>query len=281
MARHRYTWMSALRELGFWILAALVSLPVYFLVSLSLKSPSEGASSPFAPPRDLDLGNYRAAWNQGGNGTASFGAALLNSMFVTFVVVGLLLVIGAPAAYALARRSSRLSGGVFALFVAGIILPSQLGFIPIFVFFSRTGLAGTRIGLVLVYLGMLLPLSVFLYAGFFRRMPRAYEEAAMVDGATGLRAFVLIVLPLMRPVTGTVAILSGLLVWNDFFTPLIFVGGTGSITLPVAIYSFVGAYTAEWNLIFAGITIALAPMIVLYLVSQRYLIKGFSSGIRG
>lgn len=276
----RYTRWTALREVGFWLGAAVIAAPVYLLVVLSFKTPQEAAVSPFAPPHALHVQNYSEAW-AGGNGTATFGEALINSFITTAAVVALVIILGAPAGYALARRASRISGGLFWLFVVGMILPAQLGFLPLYVFLVNAGLAGSRLGLILVFVGQLLPLSVFLYTGFARSLPDDYEKAASVDGASSLRVFIQIVLPLMRPVTGTVAILVGMFTWNDFFTPLIFVGGTSNVTLPVAVQSFVGHYVSKWNLIFAGIVIALAPIVVFYISSQKYVIRGFTSGVRG
>lgn len=278
---HRYTLRTGLREAAFWLSALVFVLPVYFLVALSLKTPEEAAKSPFALPSHPTLSNYGDAWTQAGGGLVTFFEALVNSAVTTVATVALLIAVGAPAGYVLARRTTRLSRGVFATFMLGLILPAQLGVVPLFVAMTNSGLGGTRVGLVLVYVGMLLPLSVFLYTGFFRRMPVDYEQAAHVDGASRVQVFVGIVLPLMRPVTGTVAVLSGILVWNDFFTPLIFVGGSDKLTLPVAIYSFVGQYTSQWQLIFASIVIALAPILLVYLVFQRYIIRGFASGVRG
>lgn len=281
MSMLRYSKRSFLREVVFWAYAAVVSVPLYFLVTLSLKSPSEAVANPYSIPRQPQFTNFTEAWSQGGIGSTTFGGALVNSVVVTTAVIVLLVVLGSPAAYAIARRTSHLSRGMFALFLIGMILPAQLGLIPLFVSFSDAGLTGSMPGLILIYVAMLLPLAVLLYAGFFRALPVDYEEAAMLDGAPPVQVFARIVLPLMRPVTATVAILAGLLVWNDFFTPLIFVGGSSSSTLPVVIYSFVGAYAAQWNLVFAGITIALAPVLIVYVLTQKYLIRGFGSGVRG
>jgi raffinose/stachyose/melibiose transport system permease protein len=145
----------------------------------------------------------------------------------------------------------------------------------------RYDLAGTLVGMILVYTGLFAPFAVFLYANFFRGLPVDYEEAAQVDGARPIRAFIQIVLPLVRPVTGTVAVLIGILVWKDFLHPLIFLGGSENVTLPVAIHSFVGEHVTQWNLIFAGIVIALAPILVVYGLMQRYVVQGFTSTVRG
>jgi raffinose/stachyose/melibiose transport system permease protein len=189
--------------------------------------------------------------------------------------------LAAPAGYAIARRGSRLAGALFGLFALGLILPVQLGVIPLYSFMVEAELAGTREGLILVYVGMLLPLSVFLYTGFFRSLPPDYEEAARVDGASAARIFLQVVFPLVRPITGVVAILCGLLVWNDFFVSLVFVGGTDKETLPVAVYSFVGRFSAQWPLIFASALVAMLPILVFYVFMQRTVMRGFTSTLRG
>ena len=136
-------------------------------------------------------------------------------------------------------------------------------------------------GQILLETGLLMPLTVFLYTGFVRTLPKEYEEAAQVDGATQFRTFVRIVFPLLRPITGTVAVLTGVVVWNDFFLPLIFLTGSKYEPLPVAVYSFVGDYASQWNYIFASVVVALVPILGFYLLAQRQLIRGFSGGIRG
>ena len=135
--------------------------------------------------------------------------------------------------------------------------------------------------MILLWVGIATPVSVFLYTGFIRALPPDYEEAARVDGASTLRTFVRVVFPLLRPVTATVAILTGLFVWNDFFVSLIFLSGSDRQTLPVQIYSFVGEFATQWNLVFAAIVIALIPVMLFFIVAQRQLIRGFSGGIRG
>jgi raffinose/stachyose/melibiose transport system permease protein len=277
----RYGRWAAFREIGLWIAAVPVLLPIYFVISMSLKGPGESDASLFRPPSHPTLDNYSQAWNQAGGGAVTFARAMANSVITTVSVVALLICVALPAGYALARRGTRMAGALFGLFSLGLILPVQLGLIPLYAFMVNVGLAGTRLGLIIIYVGLLLPLAVFLYTGFLRGLPSAYEEAARVDGASSLRILRQIVFPLVRPVTGAVAILTGLFVWNDFFTPLVYVGGTSNETLPVAVYSFVGRYSTDWSLIFASAAIALAPVIVIYALTQRYVMKGFVSTLRG
>jgi raffinose/stachyose/melibiose transport system permease protein len=218
------------------------------------------------------------AWQ--GSGGIGLGTALLNSAVITVGSVLALIAIGSISAYAIARQSPKLGGALYLAFVLGIILPTQLGIVPIYVFLRQIGLLGTRGGAILLYSALLLPLSVFLYTGFIRALPRDYEEAAFIDGASRWQAFTRVVFPLLRGITGTVAVLTCLIVWNDFFTQLVFFGGgLNNRTLPVAIYDFVGEYESQWNVVFAAVAIALAPVVAFYLFAQRNLIKGFTGGI--
>ncbi|KEP72273.1 ABC transporter permease, partial [Microbacterium sp. SUBG005] len=130
-----------------------------------------------------------------------------------------------------------------------------------------------------LWIGILMPLSVFLYASFFRGLSTEYEEAAVIDGASPIQAFFRVVLPLMAPATGTVAILAGLIVWNDFFNSLIFLGGSTTQTLPVAMYT-VGGLVSAWNKIFAVVIISMIPILLFYMFAQKRFIQA-SRGLKG
>jgi raffinose/stachyose/melibiose transport system permease protein len=126
-----------------------------------------------------------------------------------------------------------------------------------------------------------MPFSIFLYTAFLRNIPKEYEEAAEIDGAGRVRTFAYIVLPLLRPVTGTVIILTGVFVYNDFFTPLLYLSGSGSQTTTVALSGFVGEYRSYWNLVFAGLIMSSAPILILFFTMQKTVIKGFGGGLKG
>lgn len=275
----RYTWRTFSRELVLLACAAFFCIPFYLLFSLSVKPSAELFSSPLSFPTHPAFSNYDAAWHQSTH--VSMGRAMLNSIIITAGTVTCLIVIGSLCAYTIARRKSRLSTSLYFLFVLGIVVPFQLGIVPLYVAFRNAGLVGSYIGMILLWVGIATPVSVFLYTGFVRALPTDYEEAARVDGASTMRMFIRIVFPLLRPATVTVAILTGLFVWNDFFVSLIYLGGSERQTLPVSIYSFVGEYATQWNLVFAAIVIALLPIMAFFVIAQRQLIDGFSGGIRG
>lgn len=276
MNNRRYGKANLAIEVVMILVALVYFFPLYVLLTISLKPLDEVARSPLGLPTEFDLSNYREAW-----ASASLGSALLNSTVVMFISVLLLILMGSMAAYALARRRSRLSYGLYLLFLLGIILPFQLALIPLYQLMRDVQLLGTYTSLIIFYTGHQLPFTVFLYTGFLRALPRDYEEAALIDGASHFQAFRKIVFPLLRPVTGTVIILNAIFVWNDFLTPLLYVGGTPLQTLPVAIYSFVGQYVSQWGLVFAGLVIGMTPILVVYFLLQRYIIRGFASGLKG
>jgi raffinose/stachyose/melibiose transport system permease protein len=275
----RYSRGTLLRELALIVVAAVYCLPFFLLVALALETTAQTYKTPLSFPRPPHWGNFSEAWNTGGQGGLSH--ALQSSLIITLSSVVSLIVLGSLCAYTIARRTGRLSNLVYVLFVIGIILPFQLAIIPLYVAMRHLGLVGNYLGMIVLNIGLLMPLTVFLYTGFIRALPRDYEEAARVDGAGILRTYATVVFPLLRPITATVAVLVGIIVWNEFFIALIFLSGSRYQTVPVAIYSFLGDYTARWNLIFAGIAITIAPILAFYLFAQRHLIRGFSAGVKG
>src|SRR6266508_3655797 len=253
----RYTRRTFVRELTVLVIAAIWWVPFYFLVIISLKPDLEALQSPLSFPKDVDLGNFSTAWDD-----AALGRSLLNSLIITGGSVLALIALGSVCAYTIARQPGRM-GSV--LYVLGIILPFQLGLVPTYAVLRHLHLVGSYLGIILLYTGIWMPFAVFLYTCFVRALPKEYEEASRVDGASQLRTFRRVVFPLLRPVTGTVAIFTGLIIWNDFFLSLIFLNGTKKIPLPVAVYTFVGAFASRWNLIFAAVIVSLLPVLIFFL----------------
>jgi raffinose/stachyose/melibiose transport system permease protein len=253
----------------------LFFVPVYVLVNLSLKRPDD-PSSPLAPVTHVTFQNYANAWTQGG-----LASALINSAVITVCSVVLIVAISALAAYPLARASRTWSKIVFYGFMLGLLLPFQLALIPLYTTMRDLGLLGSVWALVIFYAGLQVPFSVFLYVGFLRALPSEYEEAAAIDGAGPFATFARVVFPLLRPITGTVVILNVLHVWNDFLTPLLYLSGSSQQTVPVSLFGFVGQYVSQWNLVFAGLVISIAPILLVYFAMQGSIIKGFASGLKG
>ena len=272
----RYGRKTFALELGMIFVALLFLFPVYVLVTLSFKSTPEISGGGLGLPSGLETSNYSQAWK-----VAHLGAALLNSAIITGLGIVVLVAVGSTASYYLARKQSRLSYGLYILFLLGIILPFQLALVPLYRMVKDAGLLGSYTSMVIFYTGLQTPFTIFLYTGFLRALPREYGEAALVDGATHWQSFRRVTFPLLRPITGTVIILNAVFIWNDFLTPLIYLGGSPNETIPVVVYQFVGQYVSNWGYIFAAVVLATLPMLLLFMLLQRFVIKGFTSGLKG
>lgn len=271
----RYTATTLVGEIALILAAIIFAIPLVALVNVSLKPMNSGTGAlSFAWPPTLD--NYVQAWNQ-----AALGSALANSTFIAVISVALIVVVSALAAYPLARVTRSWSRLTFYLFIGGLIVPAQLALLPLYTTLRDLGLIGSLWAVILINVGTGMPFSIFLYTTFLRELPMDYEEAALLDGCGPTRAFVSVVFPLVRPVTGTVIILNLVGIWNEFFVPLLYLSGSGNTTAPVAIYSFVSQYVTVWPLIFAGLVITVIPILVVYFSLQKYVIKGFAGGLKG
>ncbi len=270
---NRYTWRTLVLEVLIILLALIFVSPFFILVSTALRPIGVGNSGEAG---GVTFDNIAVAWQTGG-----LGPALWNSFLVTLVSSVAIVALSSLASYQLARARSRLAKGMFAIFMAGLLLPLQLATLPLYVFVRDIGLLGSIWGLVLVYSGMFLPFSIFLYTMFIRSVPAEYEEAAQLDGASHFRTFRSVIFPLVRPITATIVILNGISIYNDFFTPLLYLSGTGEATAPVAINSFVSQYNTQWPVVFGGLLVAAIPALLVYFVLQRHIIQGFAGGLKG
>lgn len=271
---NRYRRRTFALELSMIAAALVVGFPVYVLVNLALRAPSD-TSSPIRPTASPTLENFHQAWQQG-----ALGGALANSVLVTAVSVVIVLAVSSLAAYPGAGRGT-LVRGTYLLIMLGLVLPFQLASLPLYQTMRDLGLLGTPWALILFYAGLQVPFTVFLYVGFLRVLPRDFEDAALIDGCTPLQGFRHVVLPLLKPVTVTALVLNTVAVWNDFFTPLLYLSGSAQQTMPVAIAGFVGQYATDWNLIFAALVISVVPVLAVYFALQRSIINGFAGGLRG
>ena len=277
MAERRRIGIRALAFEAAMVIAALIfAFPLYVLVTLALKPQSEWIRDPLSLPSRLYLDNITMAWSQ-----ANLGTAMLSSVLVTVSSVVILVGLGSLAAYWIARRGGRLGYVAYVLFLAGMILPFQLALIPLYKLMRDLGVLGSPVSLILFYPALKLPLTIFLYAGYIRSLPRSYEEAAIIDGANQFQTFVLVVLPMLRPITGTVVILNAVFVWNDFLTPLLYLSGSHWATVPVAIYSFAGQESSDLGLLFGGLLAAMVPVLFAFVVFQKRMMQGFAGGVKG
>lgn len=265
-----------LAEALLWFLAfALCIVPVLIVVIAAFGKPGQYMPTGYAIPKEVTLENFRIAIFEG-----KLLPAAGTSLVVTFVSVTLIVLLSALAAYPLARSARRWSKVTFGIFVAGLIVP-HVGTIPLYVLMRDIGLLGTPWSLIAIYVGGGVPFGILLYTYFLRRLPLEYEEAAVLDGCGPLRLYWHIMLPLMRPIGGTLAVLEVIRVYNDYFTPLLFLTGSPYSTLPLAINQFRDEFTTNYNAIFAALCITIVPVLVLFGFLQKYIVSSISGGLKG
>src|SRR3954447_4584171 len=277
----RYTKGTLAVEIVTIIAAVVMLLPFWILIVTAFKTGDQVLkSSAFAPPAQPTIGNFVTLLSPASSASGNIFAGLGTSLLITAGTILCLIAFGSITAYVLSRNARPLSIRTYYLFLIAIVLPTQLGTLPLYIGARNLGLVGSPFGMILIYTGQLLPLAVFLYTGFFRRLPLEYEEAATIDGASRMQVFARVVFPLMAPATGTVAILAGLICWNDFFTALIFLNGSAFQTLPVVMYNYVGSLVSQWNLIFAVVIVSMVPILAFYVFAQKRFIQGYAGGLK-
>ncbi|MEJ8305194.1 carbohydrate ABC transporter permease [Saccharibacillus sacchari] len=273
MMRTTSIWKSYIR----WAIVALLSVfylyPLYMLTVLSLKTNEQMFASAFGLKGGFHFTNYVEAWTR-----SNFGQALFNSSLISIVSVSFIILFGAMASYPLARRSGKLSVLLSLFFVVGLIVPVQLNLIPLFKMMNSLQLNQSQLGVILLYISFGMPLTIFLFSSFMRSLPMELEEAAQIDGSSSVGIFFKILLPLLKPVAASVLILQFLHIWNDFFLPVVFLNTDSLRTVQVAVYSFSGRYSNDWAHMFPMIVICVAPVMLLYIFLQRYIISGIMSG---
>ncbi|GAA2781152.1 carbohydrate ABC transporter permease [Kitasatospora sp. CM 4170] len=260
-----------------WCVVVADLLLILWIAMTSLRGSSDILKQAFAVPAPPRFDNYARAFEDGG-----FGPAALNSVVVAVVSSLLAVAIAAPCAYALARRRSRVSSALTVSFAMGLGVPGQVLVVPLFVGLAQTNLTDTRFGLVLVYIGLAMPFTVFMLTGFFSGIPTVLEEAAALDGAGPFRTFVQIVLPVARGGLITAFLLQFISSWNETLFALVLTHSQDQITLPVALSQFVAAAQLngmDYGTMFAGVCIILAPMIALFSWLGTRIIQGMTVGI--
>ncbi len=255
------------------IVVALVLFPIYWMVITSLKLPREIFRTPTLWPELFTWRNYDELINE-----RSFLTNVKNSLIVATSVTIISLLISSFAAYSLVRFKYRFKGVIGKVILFAYLTPTTLLFIPLSIVVARLDLGNSLLGLIPIYLTFSLPLSTWLLQGYFRGVPKELEEQAMVDGATRMRALFQILLPLSAPGLAAVAIFTFTGAWNELLLALIFITSESKQTVPVGINSLISADVLPWGTVMAGAVIASIPMMLLYFVSQRFMVQGMTSG---
>lgn len=259
------------------IIIALYTLaPLVFLLFNSFKSNNEIVESPIAVPRQWTLDYIKNATEQ-----IHFLEALGVTFTITVIAVVLLILVSSLAAWVMVRSKSKLATVLYLGFTAAMLIPFQSVMYPLLDIFEKLGLKNIP-GLIIMYGGFGLSMSVFLYHGFIKSVPQSLEEAAIIDGANIFQMFFKVVFPLLKGTTVTVIVLNGMWIWNDYLLPFLVIGNSDGVkTLTLELYFAKltsGQYGNPWELIFPAVLVTIIPIVLLYIFLQKYIVAGVAEG---
>ena len=266
------------------ILFLAVMSPFFIVIINSAKSSLEIITNPIALPDQWSqlFKNIKTIWT---SPSIRYASSVYSSTIITVISLISISVFSAMAAWVLVRNKGKVSGFVFLLFITGLIIPFQVVMFPLVSFFriinETTGLTMLRTyhGIIFAYIGFGAPLAVFMFHGFIKSIPLELEEAALIDGCSRPQIFFMIVMPILKPIFVTIAILNAIWIWNDFLLPSLVLGvGQDLQTIPLAIRGFAGSFVKKWDLIMTAVLMAAAPIIAGFLFGQKHIIKGMISG---
>ena len=271
-------------ELATLILFLAFLFPFFLVLINSAKTAFEVTQYPLALPDDWGniIKNTVSIWT---SDNIRYPASLYSSFVITAVSLLLLNLFSSQAAWALVRTKTKTANVIFFIFVAAMVIPFQIVMFPLLSWlrsitvFSGIRLLRTYTGMILCYLGFGVSLSVFMFHGFIKSIPLELEEAATIDGCRRHEIFYKIIFPILAPIHATVLVLNGIWIWNDYLLPLLILGKGNTIqTLPLAVSNFAGAFVKQWDLILTAILLAMIPVIIFFLLAQKYIVKGMVAG---
>lgn len=253
---------------------SIVSLfPLAWMLSASFQSTAEIYSGVHLIPRSFRWDNFVKAWDQ-----ASFSTYTWNSVVYTVSTVLGTVALASLSAYAFARMRFPLKNVIYFFLLAFLFIPVPGAFIPLYVVLARLHLLNTQLGYILPMINSSLPVAMFILRRFFEGLPQEIEEAAFVDGASRVRVFWSIALPMSRPAIATIVILTALGTWNEFILASVVFNDQSLLPLQVGLQTFQGAYFTQYGLMMAATTIATIPILLVYLVFQKSIISGVAAG---
>jgi raffinose/stachyose/melibiose transport system permease protein len=260
-------------QIGFICYVAVIFYPLFNMVASSFKTTRDILRFPFALPASLNFENYRKLWVDRG-----FGRFFFNSLWMTGVSMGFVLLLGSMAAYGVSRYAYKMRTFVYMLFLSGIMLPLKAAVIPLFIMMKKLDFVDKPISVILIFIAMGLPSTIFILSGFMKTIPKDLEYAARIDGCSDWTIYRRIVMPVVAPAIALVTIYNSVPIWNDFFFPLVFLQNPKYKTLPLGLTGFFGQYSTDWSSLFTALTIAILPMLILYVFLAKYFIKGMTAG---
>lgn len=272
-----YTGKLGILEVFMWLLLILYMAPFYLMFINSFKTRREIFANTTGLPDVWNYKNYIDAASK-----MDLISSFANSMIITVASVILILLFSSMAAWLLVRDQTKKSKILFYVFTAGMIVPFQSVMIPLVKWMSKIQLGsfkmiGTHYGLIFMYIGFGVSMSIFLYHGFIKGIPQEVEEAATIDGCSKWQTYTKVVLPLLKPTTVTVAVLNSIWIWNDFLLPFLTLDKSLR-TIPLAMNNFFGAFSKQWELAMAALVMAIIPIIIFYFFVQKHIIAGIVQG---
>ena len=251
------------------VCAIVFFYPIAFVLINAFKPDAQITIDPMGLPRSFYPNNFVRAWT-----AMEFPRVFLNTLVIAAFGLGGIILISSMAAYILARTDTRLSWGLYGYFVLALVIPFQIIMVPIAVLSADLHLMNIP-GIILMYWGLGCPTAIFMFHGFVKGVPRELEESAAIDGAGQFYIFFAIVLPLLKTIVATVAVIDALWLWNDFLLPLIVIK-QGTIQLAQMIFN--GQFLKEYGPMTASLTLSALPIVFFYLALQKYIIKGIAAG---
>ncbi len=248
--------------------------PVFMGLLNAFKTDGEMLNNIMALPEKFLYMNFVNAFNK-----INFLKSLFNTLVVAVVGVSGMIFFGSLAGYKLARTNTRLSRFLFGLFVMSMLIPFHSIMITLTKIAKNTLVQGSTYGLGLIYIGLGVPMAIFLFHGFVKSIPYELEEAAIIDGCGDFKVYLYVIFPLLRPITATVAILNILWIWNDFLLPLLMITDSDNYTILLSINMLFGQYNNnDWTAILASLILSMVPVVTIYLLLQKHIVKGISDG---
>jgi raffinose/stachyose/melibiose transport system permease protein len=274
MADKGFSVHKAIIYLVMAVFTIMAIYPILWLTIQSFKTTQEYlSSSKLALPKLWFTGNYPYAWRMG-----KFGVLMANSVFYTAITVISVVTLGFMAGFAFAKIKSKATPALHGMFIIGILLTLQSIMVPLFLMVNAVGLYNTRLGVLIPYIGIGLPMGVYLGTEFMKSIPDALIESARIDGAKYLRIFASIIFPMSAPVAMTVGILTFTGTWNEFMLINILTSNDNIKSLPVGINRFSGALASDYGKQFSALVIGMIPMVAFYLVFRKQITKGVAAG---
>ncbi|WP_244244637.1 carbohydrate ABC transporter permease [Marinilactibacillus kalidii] len=246
--------------------------PFFLIIINSLKTKAEIFQNTLTLPSGLNVENYTTAFER-----LDFIRSAANSLLITVGSLVLIVFVSSMAAYALSRNTSKMSSILYFIIAIGLLIPFQGIMIPLISLFGKISMLN-RPGLMIMYLGLATSMSTFLYFGALRGIPKSLDEAAVIDGASTFQIYWKIILPLLKPTTVTVVVLNSLWFWNDYLLPSLSVNREGMYTIPLKMFYFFGEFNKQWHLALAALVMVILPIILLFIVLQKHVVKGISDG---